>query len=296
MRPIQRGNAVGSISFSDGTIHAVQGLHDRRGDESSMYVQQTELLRLGAFGLAVTVVSTVLSVNHAVAQSPSGDLHVDPQTGDLYRRTTSTVYQPVVDERLERRDQTVYRPETVVETRPELRTTYTPVTQMRWMPYVEGRWNPFRQPTVAYRQVPETRWEARSEVVNRTTSQTRYVAERRTVEIPHRTVRYQAKQQTNVELVAKALPQPQVDPAGSVDPQIASRLRPLEPVGSGSAPAVAIASNTVGRMTSDPPGRTAMQTGMRTNVLSPTNTVGTPLPPVVSPVGVATVPSFSVWR
>jgi hypothetical protein len=259
-----------------------------------MNVLQTELLRLGALGLAVSLAATV-ATESATAQGPSGDLHVDPQTGDLYRRTTRTITQPVVDERIEQREQTIYRPETVQETRPEVRTVYTPVTTMKWMPYVEGRWNPFRQPTVAYRQVPETRWEARSEVVNRTSTQTRWVAERRTVEVPHRTVRYETKTQTDVELVAKALPKPSV-PSSNVDPQIASRLRPLEPVGGSNQPVAAIASNTVGRMTSDPPRRNAMQSGMRTNVLTPAGSIGTPLPPVTSPVGVATVPAFSTWR
>jgi len=259
-----------------------------------MNVQKTELLRLGALGLAISL-STVAAVGTAKAQYPSGNLHVDPETGDLYRRTTRAITQPVVDERVEQREQLVYRPETVQETRPEVRTTYTPVTTMKWMPYVEGRWNPFRQPTVAYRQIPETSWQARSEVVNRTTTQTRYVAERRTVEVPHRIVRYETKYQTDVELVAKAAPRPKVG-GSNLDPQIASRLRPLEPVQGSSQPVAAIASNIVGQRTSDPPRRNATQSGMRTNVLAPTGAIGNPLPPVTSPVGIATVPSFSTWR
>jgi hypothetical protein len=205
----------------------------------------------------------------------------------------------VVVERVDRQETMVYRPETVRETRPEVRTTYTPVTQMRWMPYIEGRWNPFRQPTVAYRQVPETRWEARNEVINRTTTKTQWVAEKRTVEIPHKIVRHQRQRRTDLELVARGQPQPQVD--SGVDPAIAARLRPLDsqphnpqlrPVQSTTT----VASNTVGRMTSDPPRRSSMQSGMRTNVLTPANTVGTPLPPPSTASGIATVPSFSVWR
>ena len=60
-----------------------------------------------------------------------------------------------------------------------------PVVEYKWEPRVQGRWNPFRPPTVAYQHVPHTCWEARNEVVHRTNTRTEWVAERRTVEVPH---------------------------------------------------------------------------------------------------------------
>ena len=160
----------------------------------------------------------------------------------------------------------VYRPETVKETRPEFRTTFLPITEVKWMPYVQGRWNPFRQPTVAYRQVPKTRWEARSEVISRTTTQTHWVPEKRTVEIPHRTVRYETRQESDVELVARSMPRPAV--TSTVDPAIVARLQPIPP--NGSQPAASMASARV-----DPFSRSESQSGMRTNVLAPATNYST---------------------
>lgn len=262
-----------------------------------MHVRKAELLRKTVLGMSVAAgfaiaVAPAMGQTPAMGHSPSGQ-YVDPETGDIYRTVTHQITQPVVDERIERQEQVVYRPETIKETRPEVRTSYLPVTQMKWMPYVEGRWNPFRQPTVAYRQVPETHWESRSEVINRTTMQTRWVAEKRTVEIPHRTVRYETKQKTDLQLVARRMPTPQV--GSNIDPKIAARLRPLNQPDSttiASQPVTAIASNIVGRSTSEQPRRSSMQAGMRTNVLQPQGVLGTPAPSV----GIATVPSFSTYR
>lgn len=265
---------------------------ERRG-ETSMNVCKTELLRKSACGLFVMSALTV-GASSVSAQAPGGD-YIDPQTGDIFRQVTRRVTRPVVEERVERQERTVFVPETVKETRPEYRTTYLPVTQMKWMPYVEGRWNPFRQPRVAYRQVPETHWEARSEVVNRTTMQTRWIAEKRTVEIPHRIVRYETSNQTNMQFVGRRMPRPQL--GANLDPKVAARLRPLaEAAATSIAAQPSAASNTVGRATSDPPRRSSMQAGMRTNVLQPAGSLGTPLPPGTTGEAIATVPSFSVYR
>ena len=257
-----------------------------------MNVRKTELLRKTAATLFVAAGSLTFSGTSG-AQAPSGELHHDPVTGDIYRSVTHRITRPVVDERIERQERLVYRPETVKETRPEYRTSYLPVTQMKWMPYVEGRWNLFRQPTVAYRQVPETRWEARSEVINRTTMQTRWIAESQTVEIPHRIVRYETTEQKGVELVARSMPQPQL-PSG-VAPEIAARLRPLPPgTGMSSQSATAIASNSMGRSSSESPLRSEMQAGMRTNVLMPNPGLGTPYP--ATGTAIATQPTSTICR
>ncbi|WP_182868761.1 hypothetical protein [Stieleria mannarensis] len=260
-----------------------------------MNVRKTELLRKTAATLFVAAGSIAIS-GGAGAQAPSGELHKDPVTGDIYRTVTQRITRPVVEDRIEKQQTVVHRPETVTEIRPEVRTSYSPVTQMRWMPYVEGRWNPFRQPTVAYRQVPETRWEARSEVVNRATTQTRWVAETRTVDVPKRTVRYETTEQKGLELVARAMPQPRV--GSNVAPEIAARLQPISTTTDGTyatQPVTAIASNTVGRSTSEPPLRSSTQSGMRTNVLQPASSMTTPMPTTAGAV-IATVPSFSVYR
>ena len=252
-----------------------------------MNVTKTEMLRNVVLGLSAAV-GLLAGANTSRAQAPSSELQVDPATGDLYRRTTRIVNRPVVDERIEREERTVYRPETTKETRPEVKTTYLPVTEVNWVPYLQGRWNLFRQPTVAYRRVPQTHWERRSEVVNRTTMQTRWVAETRTVETPHRIVRHEPTLQTDVRLVARAKAPPQI--GTGVDPAIASRLRSIRP----NSSSVAVASNMAGSMNSDYQVRNPMQTGMRTNVLLPGVPSGSPLP--TTGVGIATVPPLSVYR
>jgi len=263
-----------------------------------MSVLKNNLRRVGsAFLVAAVGVTSGSAACHA--QSGSANLHTDPETGIVYRKVVRSVPRQVVDQRIERQEQTVYRPETVKETKPEWRTTYQPVTEMKWRPYVEGRWNPFRAPVVAYRPIPETRWQARSEMVNRTTTKTRWIAEKRTVEVPHSIVRTETEQRVDYEPIARVMPQPKV--GRSVNSAVASRLRPLdsgtpiEPLGE-TPGTTAVVSNTVGRSTSEPPLRSSNQAGMKTNVLLPNSIPGAPLVPGTAGTGVATVPSFSTWR
>jgi len=250
-----------------------------------MNVGKTELLRNLIVGLFITVGALAVA-DPVSAQAPSGELQVDPATGDVYRQVTREVVRPVVDERIERQEKLVYRPETVKETRPEYSTTYTPVTETKWSPYLQGRWNLFRQPSVAYRKVRETRWEARSEVVNRTTMKTRWVPEKRTVEIPHRTVRYERTRHTDVELVARAMAPPRVQT--NVDPAIVARLRPMPSAG----PVTSVATNSTRPMGS----RSSMQSGMQPQVLNRNSSLGAPLQPAAAGVGIATNPSLPVYR
>ena len=267
----------------------------------------------------------------ASAQTPNANasgLYTDPQTGIVYRQVSKMVERPVIETKVEKQNQTVYRPETVTETKPETRTVYTPVVQYKWEPRMHGRWNPFQQPTVSYHHVPETRWEARNEVVNRTQSRTQWIAENRTVDVSRQQVRMQREQKTELEVVGKVAPT-NAGPAAASS-AIAARLRPLDrntsvaPIGSSnsgsnggsrvattysapvySAPSFSapsynapqLASSTIGRMTSDPPRRNTGQSGMRASNLYPTNQVhGNALPPASGGVGIASLPSLPFRR
>ena len=129
-----------------------------------------------AIQFAVVAAATSIFCTSAAAQSNPG-LMTDPSTGIVYQTVTRTVERPVVETRIDSRQQTVYRPQTVTENRPETRTYYTPIVEYKWQPKVHGRWNPFRRPTVAYHHVPTTHWERRDDVVNRTVTRTEWVAE-----------------------------------------------------------------------------------------------------------------------
>ncbi len=261
---------------------------------------------------ALAVATIVTSSVVASAQDRPG-YFTDPATGIVYRQVIRSVERPVVETKVEKQEQTVYRPEMVRETRPETKTVFTPVIEYQWQAQMHGRWNPFRQPAIAYKQVPQTRWEARNEVVNRTETRTQWVPERRTVEVPHRIVRIEREQKVEYEAVGEAVPQ-QANP-NSPSAEIASRLQPLaantqiQPLNrmaslpttnAGAYPqgVPQIAASTVGRMTSDPPRRSTSQGGLRTTELYPTapSVYGSALPPVNGTLGTATRPGFFLWR
>jgi hypothetical protein len=229
-------------------------------------------------------------------------LQTDPATGIVYQSQTTTVERPVVETKLEQREQTVYRPQTVTETRPQHRTVYTPIVEYNWEPRMHGRWNPFTQPTIHYHHVGRTKWEARNERIDHVATRTEWVAEKRTVEVPTQVVRIQREQKTDYVPVGRV--QPSGTPAGG--DSIAARLRPLNSNETVSpiSPAPQYASNgyynspqiaagTVGRMTSDPPQRSVSQSGMPASNLSP-GVYGQPLPPASN--GIATLPSLPIFR
>ncbi|MFK8114849.1 MAG: hypothetical protein AB8B91_21790 [Rubripirellula sp.] len=254
--------------------------------------------------LATTAISAAMLCTNVNAQTGAG-LVTDPDTGIIYRPVTRTVERPVVETKIEKREQTVYRPQTVSETRPESRTVYTPVVEYKWEPKLHGRWNPFRQPTVAYHHTPSTHWEARSEVVQRTNSRTEWVAEKRSVDVPTRVVRMQRDQKVDYQVVGH-VPQRSAQPQSNLPAAVASRLRPL-PAGAPVAPMnsrqsfaspTQVAATNLGRLTSDPPPRTRQQGGMRATDLyrAAPRVRGQALPPISSGTGIATVPALPFFR
>ncbi|MDA8743211.1 hypothetical protein N9N28_01145 [Rubripirellula amarantea] len=256
---------------------------------------------------------TSIVISSPIQAQDNNGFFTDPATGIVYRKVAKTVERPVIETKVESRNQTIYRPQTVTETKPEARTVYQPVVEYKWEPRLHGRWNPFARPTVAYHHVPETRWEARNEVVNRTDSRTEWVAENRTVEVPQQIVRMEREQKVEFEPVGKVAPAQQASPG--IDSAVAARLRPLdstarvEPIGgtqyavgpaytapSFSAPR--IAATSVGRMTSDPPRRNEGQSGVRATELYPSSSTvrGQALPPASGGVGIANLPSLPFMR
>jgi len=261
----------------------------------------TRTFSQAAIAAMATLCCPVLTVN---AQSSAG-YYTDPDTGIVYQKVTKTIDRPVVETKVEQREQTVYRPQTVTETRPENRTIYSPVVEYRWEPRLHGRWNPFRQPTVQYHHVGRTRWEARNEVVQRSNTRTDWVAEKRTVDVPQRIVRMQREQKVDYEPVGRVAPK-QASPPGATN-GIAQRLRPLNsnetvaPLRQ-SGPVIAsrplgpprVAASTVGRMTSDPPRRSLNQGGLPATTLAPVapGVHGQPLPPATSGIAAPALPIF----
>jgi hypothetical protein len=104
--------------------------------------------------------------------------------GVQYRVTQRTERRPVTDVRYEERTSTVYREEVSTQTRDLERIVQIPVTEYEWEPYWVNRWNIFATPYVAYRLVPRTRLELRTEMVRYPVTSSRLVPVERTERIP----------------------------------------------------------------------------------------------------------------
>ena len=273
--------------------------------------------------IALVAAGSAFHATIAKAQDKPG-YYTDPNTGIVYRQVTRTIERPVVETKIEKREQTVFRPETVTETKPESQTVYVPQTDHVWQPVLHGRWNPFRQPSVSYQHVPRTYWKPQEQVVTRTQSRTNWVAEKRTVDVPQKLVRMTREQKTDYEVVGRVAPPATRQPAAApsnISEAVASRLRPLaantavQPMGQNTVGTagrtfnvggvnsygvntVPRVASTLGRMTSDPPRRGISQSGMRTTDLYPRNPTGysQSLPPATTGGGIATLPGWSIFR
>jgi hypothetical protein len=118
------------------------------------------------------------------------EVQTDPQTGVQYQITGRSVTQrPVSETRIEQRPYTVYTERLTTEYQPSYRSIYTPVTEYSWEPYMANRWNPFSQPTVAYKYVPHTRWDSRVEESQIPLTRHDFVPEQRVAQVPVTTQR-----------------------------------------------------------------------------------------------------------
>ena len=106
------------------------------------------------------------------------------QDGTTYRETRRVVRRPVCETQLRPSTQTVYREQQSSELRDTIRKSWTPVTEYRCEARWVGRWNPFAVPYLAYRTVPRTSWEYRTEVTQVPVTYRRLVPETRTVQVP----------------------------------------------------------------------------------------------------------------
>jgi hypothetical protein len=117
---------------------------------------------------------------------PAGgdDVRYYEKDGVTYRETRQVVRRPVCETQFRPSTQTVYREEWTTELRSTQRTWWSPVTDYRCEAYWVGRWNPLVEPYLAYRSVPRTHWEQRTEVVQVPITCRRLVPETRSVQVP----------------------------------------------------------------------------------------------------------------
>jgi hypothetical protein len=116
--------------------------------------------------------------------SALGQVRTVTENGVQYQETREKVLRPVTDVRYEDRTRTVYREQLETETRETERVVLLPVTEYQWESYWVNRWNPFAEPYLAYRYVPRTRMEARTEIVRCPLTTRRLVEEKRPERVP----------------------------------------------------------------------------------------------------------------
>lgn len=132
----------------------------------------------------------VLLVLAAPAICRAQDVSYDTKDGVTYRVTRQIVQHPVVETRMESRQQTVYLDQYKTQLQAVQRTYQTPVTEYYWEAYWANRWNPFEQPYIAYRYVPRVRWELHTETVQMPVSVHSVVPQTQTVQVPITTQRF----------------------------------------------------------------------------------------------------------
>ncbi len=214
----------------------------------------------------------------------------DPATGNIYRRIQRTIEKPVSEVQTQVRERTIYRPQVVTQMHSQHRTIYSPTIQYELQAQWHNRWNPFVQPSLGYAYVPRTRWEARSETIQQPVTSTQWVAEKQTDAVPTQVTRMQRDSVVQYELVQGRAANSTADDA------VVARLQPYQPttqIAAAAAPVIPTTSRIGGiaALSSDPPNRSPVQSGMQPSVLQP----GV-LPPPIGAVNVAQTPIMTWLR
>jgi hypothetical protein len=175
----------------------------------------------------------VLLVLAAPAVCRAQDVRYYDQNGVTIRETRQVVQHPVVETRMETRQQTVYLDQCKTQMQTVQRTYQTPVTEYYWEAYWANRWNPFEQPYIAYRYVPRVRWELHTETVQMPVTTHEAVPQTQTVQVPVTTQRF-----VDEELISRMpVNGKPADPFAQGTTSVARRDTSLNPL-SGSSTAV----------------------------------------------------------
>lgn len=110
--------------------------------------------------------------------------------GVTYQETRRVIRRPIVETKMEQREETIYRDKFTTNFHPTERRYLAPVTEYQWQPEWVNPWNPFASSYVAYRWVPVTRWVERTEQVRIPVTNRETVPEKVTVQVPVTTQRF----------------------------------------------------------------------------------------------------------
>ncbi len=127
----------------------------------------------------------------------------DPTTGRMFHQRFVQVAVPSTRWENKTITTTVQQPQWTSQTVPETQVVYQPYTTMTLEPYWIGRWNPFRQPTLAYRYKPVTNWRPVTVTNQRVVMAQTFVPTQQTIQVPQPVTETRTVQQ----LVQTEIPQ-----------------------------------------------------------------------------------------
>ena len=118
-----------------------------------------------ACALAFALCALPFATPVAAQQVPAGsNIRYYEENGVTYQETHHTFQRQIPEVQLQPQTRTVLRGQWKTDTHDIVRTVQVPITEYKMEVYYPNRFNPFVQPTPAYRYVPVTRYEARTEV------------------------------------------------------------------------------------------------------------------------------------
>ncbi|MGY8767049.1 MAG: hypothetical protein ACKVH8_01295 [Pirellulales bacterium] len=117
------------------------------------------------------------------------DIRYVQRDGITYREIVDTYQKPVSETTYQNHTETFYQERVTTEVKESQRTYYAPVTEYQWEAYKPVSFNLFAPPRIAYRWVPKTRWEPRTETIRMPVTQREMVPQTRTVSRPVTTLR-----------------------------------------------------------------------------------------------------------
>lgn len=128
--------------------------------------------------------------------------------GIKYEEIVQKVQRPVSETTYQTHTEKFYQERYTTDIQESQRAYFTPVTEYRWESYTPFSINPFAPPRIAYRWVPRTRWEQRTETVRTPVTRRELVPAERTVSRPVTTLRMVEEEQVTRIAIAPPPSQP----------------------------------------------------------------------------------------
>jgi hypothetical protein len=138
-----------------------------------------------AMRLVRQILVVLIFASFFLASSAAADqVRYYQENGITYCETRRTVQRPVCETTMQQTTRTVYKEQCYTETKDVTQVSWCPVITYQPETYWVGRWNPFVDPYVETRWVPQTTWQQRSEVVKLPVTCRKLVPEVQQVQVP----------------------------------------------------------------------------------------------------------------